>query len=79
MCILGAVPFAACGFIRYHGMTAEQLLWGMDQVRNSYAQTAGIQVRLSVLPGYATLHCRGLQAQACYQPEENEIETEENV
>ena len=27
MCILGAVPFAACGFIRYHGMTAEQLLW----------------------------------------------------
>lgn len=27
MCILGAAPFAACGFIRYHGMTAEQLLW----------------------------------------------------
>ena len=27
MCILGAAPFAVCGFIRYHGMTAEQLLW----------------------------------------------------
>src|SRR5699024_8437670 len=27
MCILGAVPFAACGFFSYHGMTAEQLLW----------------------------------------------------
>ena len=27
MCILGAAPFAACGFIRCHGMTAEQLLW----------------------------------------------------
>ena len=26
MCILGAVPFAAMGFITYHGMTAEQFL-----------------------------------------------------
>lgn len=24
--ILGAAPFAACGFIRYHGMTAEQMM-----------------------------------------------------
>ena len=24
LCILGAAPFAACGFFRYHGMTAEQ-------------------------------------------------------
>lgn len=27
MCILGASPFAALGFIKYHGMTAERLLW----------------------------------------------------
>lgn len=27
MCILGATPFAAMGFIAYHGMTAEQFLW----------------------------------------------------
>lgn len=27
MCILGAAPFAALGFIAYHGMTAEQFLW----------------------------------------------------
>ena len=26
-CILGAAPFAALGFITYHGMTAEQFLW----------------------------------------------------
>ena len=26
MCILGASPFAAMGFINYHGMTAEQFL-----------------------------------------------------
>jgi len=28
-CMLGAAPFAACGFMRYHGMTAEQLLWAI--------------------------------------------------
>ncbi|GAB7057906.1 MULTISPECIES: PrgI family protein [unclassified Paenibacillus] len=27
VCVLGAAPFAALGFIRYHGMNAEQLLW----------------------------------------------------
>ena len=27
VCIVGAAPFAALGFITYHGMTAEQLLW----------------------------------------------------
>lgn len=27
LCILGAAPFAACGFFKYHGMTAEQFLW----------------------------------------------------
>ena len=27
VCILGAAPFAACGFFHYHGMTAEQLAW----------------------------------------------------
>ena len=27
MCILGAAPFAALGFINYHGMTAEKFLW----------------------------------------------------
>jgi hypothetical protein len=27
MCILGATPFAALGFIKYHGMTAEQFAW----------------------------------------------------
>lgn len=27
MCVLGAAPFAAVGFIKYHSMTAEQFLW----------------------------------------------------
>ena len=28
-CVLGATPFAACGFFKYHGMTAEQFLWAV--------------------------------------------------
>ena len=27
VCILGAAPFAAMGFVSYHGMTAEQFFW----------------------------------------------------
>lgn len=27
ICILGAMPFAAAGFIRYNSMTAEQFFW----------------------------------------------------
>jgi len=27
LCILGAVPFGILGFVKYHGMTAEQFLW----------------------------------------------------
>ena len=29
VCILGAAPFAALGFITYHGMTAEQFIWAL--------------------------------------------------
>jgi len=27
LCIVGAAPFAALGFIKYNGMTAEQFIW----------------------------------------------------
>ena len=27
VCILGAAPFAALGFIKYNGMTAEKIVW----------------------------------------------------
>jgi len=27
ICILGATPFAAMGFVKYNGMTAEKLVW----------------------------------------------------
>lgn len=29
LCILGAAPFAACGFFKYHGLTAERFLWAV--------------------------------------------------
>lgn len=29
LCMLGAAPFAACGFFQYHGMPAEQFLWAV--------------------------------------------------
>ena len=29
LCVLGAAPFATCGFFKYHGMTAEQFLWAV--------------------------------------------------
>ena len=33
LCILAAAPFAALGFIRYHGMNAEKLLWSVIRDR----------------------------------------------
>lgn len=27
ICVLSALPFGAMGFVRYHGMTAEQFFW----------------------------------------------------
>ena len=27
LCVVGAAPFGAAGFLRYHGMAAEQFLW----------------------------------------------------
>lgn len=27
LCIMGAVPFAAMGFLKYNGMTAEKFIW----------------------------------------------------
>ena len=27
LCIIGAAPFGAIGFIKYHGMSAEKFLW----------------------------------------------------
>ena len=36
ICILGASPFAACGFFKYHGMTAEQAAWAWFKLEFLY-------------------------------------------
>ncbi len=33
VCVLGAFPFALLGFVRYHGMNAEQFLWAWIKSR----------------------------------------------
>lgn len=44
LCMLGAAPFAACGFFKYHGMTAEQFLWAFIKSEFLYPK------KLSYLP-----------------------------
>lgn len=42
--MLGAAPFAACGFFKYHSMTAEQFLWAFIKSEFLYPK------KLSYLP-----------------------------
>lgn len=43
LCILGAAPFAACGFFKYHGMTAEQFLWAVIKSELLYTKRLTFQ------------------------------------
>ena len=38
MCILGAAPFAALGFIKYNGMTAEKFVPDHNMIQQMYSQ-----------------------------------------
>jgi len=62
MCILGAAPFAACGFFTYHGMTAEQVLWSWFKSENPLPETPCVQVRQLLLRSHAARHPRGHEA-----------------
>lgn len=46
-CILGAAPFAAMGFVKYHGMTAEQFVWAW--LRDQLIEPRELTVRTSNL------------------------------
>ena len=46
-CILGAAPFAAMGFVKYHGMTAEQFVWAW--LRDQLIEPRELTVRPSNL------------------------------
>ena len=43
LCMLGAAPFAACGFFKYHGMTAEQFLWAFVKSEFLYPKRLSYQ------------------------------------
>ena len=68
MCILGAAPFAACGFFTYHGMTAEQVL--LVQVRNSLPEAPCVQIRQLLLRSHAARHPCGHKAKETFAYEE---------
>ena len=57
LCVLGAAPFAACGFFKYHGMTAEQL--GSDQIRIAVSEETGVSVGRYLLLLHAGDHLAG--------------------
>ncbi len=59
MCILGAAPFAACGFFTYHGMTAEQVLWAWFKSEILCPKRLMFQVRQLLLRSHAARHPRG--------------------
>lgn len=59
LCVLGATPFAACGFFKYHGMTAEQFLWAVDQIRIAVSEETGVSVGRYPLLLHAGDHLAG--------------------
>ena len=62
MCILGAAPFAACGFFKYHGMTAEKLAWAWFKSEFLYPKKLVFQSESGVPSGvYDDATERGVQ------------------
>ena len=52
LCILGAAPFAACGFFRYHGMTAEQFAWVVIKSELLYPKRWYLSRRTCTFPAW---------------------------
>ncbi len=47
MCMLGALPFALMGFVKYHGMTAEQFAWAW--IKSEFLMPKRLTFRSSTL------------------------------
>ena len=56
ICIAGAVPFAAMGFVKYHGMNCEQLVWAW--LRCTVIEPRQYKVRITNLYEEATRETR---------------------
>ncbi len=48
ICVLGAAPCVVFGFVKYHGMTAEQFIWAWIKIGNPDAEKTGVPVRKSL-------------------------------
>lgn len=49
VCILGAAPFAALGFVKYNGMTAEKAIYAWIKSEFFNAEEAGISLHQCLL------------------------------
>lgn len=65
LCILGAAPFAAMGFVKYHGMTAEKFFIAWLRVGISPPQAADLPADQFVLGSYAGTAQTGKEALRC--------------
>ena len=65
MCILAAAPFAALGFIKYNGMTAEKFVWAWMLMRGDCIITPKkrktIRCCPELLPSVSVLPCSLLE------------------
>lgn len=50
LCVIRAAPFAACGFFKYHGMTAEQFLWAVIKSELLYPKNWCFSRKISTIP-----------------------------
>ena len=75
VCILGAFPFAAMGFIKYNGMTAEQFVWAW--IKSEFLMPK----KLMFLPDnlyYETMKPTKRVADSTEKAERQDTETKEN-
>ena len=67
MCILGAAPFAAMGFITYNGMTAEQFVWAWlrsEMIEPKQIKFEPVNIYYEALRCSCRLRCRRLWTRA---------------
>ena len=77
MCILGAAPFAALGFIKYNGMTAEKFIYAW--IKSEFLMPMGrccadcrasfrLRVASTVLPSELTATCTSFSTAGLTRP-----------
>ena len=73
MCILGAAPFAACGFFHLSRYDRRTGAVGVGEIRNSLPETPCVQVRQLLLRSHAARHPCGHKAKERFAYEEKYV------